>query len=382
MQSFAVIGAGYGDEGKGIITDFLTHRLLAEDPIVARCNGGGQAAHTVQTPDGLRHVFKHHGSGTLLGAPTFLASTFITNPIIFREEDVELRKLGYTPKVLVSPDSLVTLPIDMILNQAMEEARGEERHGSCGVGIGETVQRSIEYAVRVRDLETMNTDTLMNLKAAYLSKRLKELGIPEPQHASNQVIAQFFVQNEIEYFLNHAKIVEDKDLTKHAGAVIFEGAQGLGLDQDRGHFPYVTRSSTGSTNIDLLAKTAGVGEVEKIYVTRVYNTRHGAGPLEWEGHDSGARVDDPTNKENPWQGALRSAPLDLDVLAKRIHEDGGKGQLAVTCLDQIQDTVTFGYDGALWKVAEDDIYDTFEHYTGMAPAFRSYGPTRADVKTA
>ncbi len=71
----AVIGAGYGDEGKGLMTDYFSSQY--DDAVVIRSNGGAQAGHTVVTPEGQRHVFSHFGSGTFNGSPTFLSRHFV-----------------------------------------------------------------------------------------------------------------------------------------------------------------------------------------------------------------------------------------------------------------------------------------------------------------
>ena len=106
MKAYAVIGANYGDEGKGLITDYLCRQV--ENPLVIRFNGGAQAGHTVESPEGVRHIFSHFGSGTLAGAPTYLSKHFVVNPILFnREYDVLVEK-GIVPKVYVHPDCLVT----------------------------------------------------------------------------------------------------------------------------------------------------------------------------------------------------------------------------------------------------------------------------------
>ncbi len=110
--------------------------------MVVRFNGGCQAGHTVVTPDGLRHVFSHFGAGTLAGVPTFLSQYFICNPI-------------FDPTTLYAhPNCLVTTFADMIINQRLEEKRGKARHGSVGLGISETIERSFlpELKITMADL--------------------------------------------------------------------------------------------------------------------------------------------------------------------------------------------------------------------------------------
>ena len=84
MKISVVIGANYGDEGKGLATDYLASQ--GTKSLVVRFNGGAQAGHTVVTPDGCRHVFHHFGSGVFAEADTFLSKFFIVNPILFRTE--------------------------------------------------------------------------------------------------------------------------------------------------------------------------------------------------------------------------------------------------------------------------------------------------------
>lgn len=95
----------FGDEGKGLMTDYFCHQSSAkgEKCLVVLHNGGPQRGHTVVTPEGERHVFHHFGSGTFTGADTYLSEDFILNPMVFRQEWEELEKLGVSPKVYINP---------------------------------------------------------------------------------------------------------------------------------------------------------------------------------------------------------------------------------------------------------------------------------------
>ena len=96
-----VVGANFGDEGKGLMTDCFCHQssVKGEKCLVVLHNGGAQRGHTVVTPEGGRHVFHHFGSGTFVGADTYLSEDFILNPMVFRQEWEELKTLGVSPKV-------------------------------------------------------------------------------------------------------------------------------------------------------------------------------------------------------------------------------------------------------------------------------------------
>lgn len=155
-----VIGANAGDEGKGLMTDYFSQK---PNSIVVCSNGGSQRGHTVTTPDGIRHVFHHFGSGTLNGAASYLPKEFIVNPLIFNQEYEELMNKGVVPIVYAHSDCMVSTPYDMMANHIVEENRGKQKHGSCGLGIFETIKR---YESDITDFD--------KVKDYYLEKFEKE----------------------------------------------------------------------------------------------------------------------------------------------------------------------------------------------------------------
>ncbi len=169
-------------------------------------------------------------------------------------------------------------------------------------------------------------------------------------------------------------------------ALIFEGAQGLLLDQARGAFPHVTRSNTGLRNVLALARDAGIDSVEAIYATRAYVTRHGAGPLahELDGPPAPGVVDR-TNIENPWQGKLRFGTLDVAILSRSVLDDLGDARgsdvavspaLAVTCLDQLGTVASFRTEGRLRTGSPAALASAASAVFGVTARFESHGPTR------
>ncbi|CAN5584731.1 hypothetical protein BH10CYA1_BH10CYA1_22960 [soil metagenome] len=343
-----IIGANYGDEGKGLLTDYFA----SQDPdhsLVVRFNGGAQAGHTVVSPGGRRHVFSHFGSGSLVGAPTFLSKFFIVNPLIFVREYADLQNLGVKPSVIIDGNAMLTTPFDMFINQTIERRRGAQRHGSCGLGINETVTRSLRsptFRLRARDMlhPTSLYRKLMELKSTWFPQRLKDFKIDAQSEETTRflnnvekILSEFI--RDTQTLLEIASISEAYPSHKH---IIFEGAQGLMLDEDRiDQFPHVTRSKTGLTNVLHLAPNFGIGKLNVTYVSRTYLTRHGAGPLagecDWVFPDS-------TNIPNQFQGTLRFAPLNLQTLQQSIEYDLLRAQtaknyifadIAMTCLDQV-----------------------------------------------
>lgn len=317
MIGRAVIGANYGDEGKGLVTDYLANQ---GGDVVVRFNGGCQAGHTVVTPDGKRHVFSHFGSGTFLGLPTFLSQFCIVNPALFKKELAELETLGYRPKVYVDPRCAVTTPFDMDMNQRIESERGDERHGSCGVGIFETIRRHQHRPLTMRHLwRDMNIQGRVESIIDYYK-------IPATNDA-HAMMGHFL--NDAKFF---AEYVQGCNYTTKWKDPIFEGAQGLLLSQDNvDDMPYLTPSFCGMRNVRHLAYKMDC-KVEPYYVSRTYLTRHGPGPL---AHEYGALTHpDDTNNDNPWQGKLRFAPLFYETLSERIHRDSSNPKLVLTHCDQ------------------------------------------------
>lgn len=329
MIARVVIGANFGDEGKGLLTDYLCAQGAG---VVVRFNGGAQAGHTVCTPEGERHVFRHFGSGTFLGVPTFLSQFFVCNPILFFEERAQLIELGFHPEVYAHPDCLITTHVDMLINQHRELARGNKRHGSCGIGFHETQVRSRlpELKITMGDLWNGGKQLpaqLEELSTKYAAFRLG-LKSAAPMFDPESITAF------IECCQHFAQCVEPAGVGSFKDPV-FEGAQGLLLSQDNAdYFPHVTHSYTGMRNVNELCAMAGITEKEIYYVSRTYLTRHGAGPL--PGHDPALAYEDNTNHPTTFQGALRFAPLDDEKLLGRCAKDceGHWFKLALTHCDQ------------------------------------------------
>ena len=390
-KALAVIGSGMGDEGKGLMTDHLSAaRSVAT---VVRTNGGAQAGHTVQTPDGRRHVFRHFGSGTLAGASTHLSQFFVSHPLFFIREHRALRELGAAPRVTVDPRGIITLPYDMMINQAVERRRGGARHGSCGMGFGEAIERSLaeELRVTVGDLVRGGSYLRAKLDAVRLEwapARMTALGfegLPDTEATlfASEPLADRFVADCAEFW-DRVVPLPDSGLV---GRVLFEGAQGLLLDQDSSFFPHVTRSHTGLRNMLAVAEEAGYDHIDAVYMTRAYATRHGAGPL---GHAGAVTpwltMRDPTNVTNDWQGSIRTAPLDVDLISDAVRRDlslarsvSVSAAWGVSCLDQVGPDMAVVLDRSLVAVPRSGLGDVLYSRSGISVGKTSHGPTRHDV---
>ena len=343
-----IIGANFGDEGKGLMTDYFAS-LDPEHSVVLRFNGGAQAGHTVVTPDGRRHVFSHFGSASFLSCPTFLTKYFIVNPMLFAKELTLLQEKWVEPIIYADPRAIVSTPFDVFINQLVENRRAGNRHGSCGVGINETVIRCLrapEYRTRVADLRSPNRlrKQLQSIAENWFPARLRELGIDPLLDELNAFLSKLdmildrYLQDAAT-FLCRAEI---RSTLPENCNVIFEGAQGLMLDEARiDLYPHLTRSRTGLHNVVELAREFAIDELKVTYVTRSYLTRHGAGPLSGEAE---WKLRDDTNVPNLFQGTLRFAALDLaelhysimlDLKQARQRFPAIQADLAITCADQM-----------------------------------------------
>lgn len=363
MEVHIVIGANYGDEGKGLITDGLSSRLINEGKrvCVVRFNGGAQAGHTVQTPEGVRHVFHHFGAGSLAGANTHLAQRFVVHPMLFRGEREELLKVNANTEISIDPRAIITLPMDVMINQEIEFFRSQNRHGSCGVGFGEAVNRNEsglpKFKLSIMDLIHLDRQEVYHrwnsIVNEYVPSRLKQLGLDDgclDKYAENLYEEGFerFME-DCQYLLKNSSIALPCYIDGH-DALILEGAQGLALDEEIGHFPYVTRSKTGLPwALEFLNQCSSTRiEANVWYLTRAYATRHGAGPLEAEAETMELPdFEDQTNVHNDFQGSIRLAPLDIEALERRINKDLDRSNIllgkvylktgiAVSCLDQMK----------------------------------------------
>lgn len=349
----AVIGASYGDEGKGICTDYLCATQGAG--VVVRYNSGAQAGHTVVSPDGKRHVFSTYSSGSFLNIPTYLSQFFVVNPIMFfQERDKLIKLLGGVPDVYASPDCLVTTFADMVINQRIEKHREKttgQRHGSVGLGFGETIERSAGLPhLKITMADIWNginlEDRLVEICGKYAQFRTTKI----IKNAEPMIAAFMKGCEELANSIHPAGIAQVADLDP-----VFEGAQGLLLDMDnKANFPHVTRSNTGLKNVRYLCKQAGIDTIEPYYVTRTYLTKHGAGPM--PGEDPKMKFHDDTNLPHAYQGTLRFAPINGRELMQRVEADAIDldYSLVATHCDQLDATFT--------------------------STLKSYGPTRNDVR--
>lgn len=337
MKAVVTVGLGFGDEGKGATIDYLARSLKAD--LVVRYCGGAQAGHNVWLPDGRRHTFAQFGAGTLAGVPTYLGPRMIISPSTLLPEAEHLRSLGIDrPLSMISfhPDCLVSTHYHVLMNRLREIARGAGRHGSCGLGIGEARSYWLQHgqdAIVAADLKDRRA---LVAKLSLLRDRL----LLEMQELANidESLADELHESlpawEADQLLAAAADYMLADQLPAGEVILFEGAQGVLLDEWKGFHPHTTWSTVTPYHAWEMIHEAGIDDVTVLGVTRAYATRHGAGPFPTHCPRMSATIVDPGNPDNAWQGSIRKGPLDLPLLdyAARVCRVDG---LVVNSLDQL-----------------------------------------------
>lgn len=314
MKAKIVIGLGFGDEGKGVITSSLVSG--SDNPMVVRFNGGHQAGHTVIS-NGKRHVFSSFGSGTLQGAPTYWSHFCTVFPkALLREFDL-LKK--FNPILYIDPLCPITTPFDISANQK------DCKDGSVGVGFGKTIQRQEDhFTLFAKDLKHRS---VLKIKLDQIAKYYGSGSEADKQKFLLDVEEMLSIQN--------IKIRRPQ----HIGDLIFEGAQGILLDQTFGFFPHVTRSNTTSKNaLSLIPKEY---KSEIFLVTRAYQTRHGNGPMTGDPIKL-KNNENETNVNNTYQGEFRTSTLDLGLInyaieCEELISNNIPKKIVMTCCDQVEE---------------------------------------------
>jgi len=334
MKCHAVIGAQFGDEGKGKAVSHFCSEL--PNPLVIRFSGGQQAGHRVQLKNGLSHVHSNFGSGTLQGEQSYFNNTCTIDPFGIRNEYSVLESKGITPTLFIDDFCPVTTVFDKSENEKFDKLN---KHGSCRVGVGQTYQREEDnYSLLFMDLfyPSVVKKKLRLIVENYYKYDINMLQV-------QQCIKEF--EDDCEWLVNCNSIYRGNEIciTDYEN-IIFEGSQGLLLDQRIGFFPHVSRGNFGLETVKIFLNDM-LGVLSVSLVTRAYQTRHGNGPMTNE--DMPHTIMPNPYEENPddgAQGKFRIAPLDLDLLTYAIDTQYILGEienkeLIVTCLDCLNDYV-------------------------------------------
>lgn len=391
-RAYVVAGLAFGDEGKGSITDFLTRRHNAE--LVVRYNGGPQAAHNVVTAEGVHHTFSQFGSGTLAGARTFLSRHMLIEPFALARESDVLRSKGVIAPLSglsIDPECVVVTPWHKLANRIREAARGDGRHGSVGLGVGEA--RADQLAGF-----SIQPGFLSLRELAELAERKVEEVRPLREHAPAlfdelQATIPGEIHGHYRWLFGQFQITPWRQIARGADTVIFEGAQGVLLDQTHGFAPYNSWTYCTFRNATQLLAQVPEAEVTRVGVLRSYFTRHGPGPFPTERNDLG--VAEPHNATHPYMGPFRIGYFDAVLARYAIECCGGADGLALTHLDNqpsrsicdqylqwdgnyTAESLSQAGCGYRWHPTHQEFMDHLEELLGVPVRIESRGPTAKD----
>ena len=332
-RSVVVVGAQWGDEGKGKVVDLLSHAAGA----VVRFQGGHNAGHTILV-NGETTILHLIPSGVLHShVKCVIGSGVVLNPweLLSEIEGLESCGIEVRDRLAVAPQCPLLLPFHRELDLAREIKRGNRPLGTTGRGIGPAYEDKVaRRAVRVEDL--CNSDRLaerVRELADYHNFTLTSYYDAKPVD-SQQVLEQLReLAHQILPLIADTRVFIRK-VQSEGASVLFEGAQGTMLDIDHGTYPYVTSSNT-SVGSALSGTGMGFGDIDAVYgITKAYTTRVGAGPFPTELHDaSGIQLWKQGKEEGATTGRKRRCGwLDAVALRHSIELNGIQG-LCLTKLD-------------------------------------------------
>lgn len=272
----ALLGIVFGDEGKGKVVDVFTPRY----DVVARFAGGPNAGHTIIF-EGKKFVLRSIPSGIFdEGKINIIGNGCVIAPDLFMQEAQELEAAGYDLKsrLHISKRAHLILPTHRVLDRAYEAAKGKNKVGTTGKGIGPTYsEKASRTGLRVGDMEDNFLEKYTALKARH-EQILKDMHYTDYDIAEEEKKWLEGVEYMKEFTLSDTEIEINRYL-KEGKSVLAEGAQGTMLDIDHGTYPFVSSSSTTSGGVctGLGVGPGSIGEVFGIF--KAYSTRVGSGPF-------------------------------------------------------------------------------------------------------
>ncbi|MBR0643534.1 adenylosuccinate synthase [Plastoroseomonas hellenica] len=393
MANVAVIGAQWGDEGKGKVVDWLASRA----DVVVRFQGGHNAGHTLVVGNET-YKLSLLPSGVVRGKLGIIGNGVVLDPEALLAEiaRVGAQGLKVTPENLrIAENVPLILPLHPALDKAREAARGEDKIGTTGRGIGPAYEDKVgRRAIRLCDLAEPET----------LSAKLDELllhhnalfrGLGAPEFEKQALLDQLLALAP--KLLPFAEPVWERlDATRHEGKrVLFEGAQAVMLDVDHGTYPYVTSSNTVAGNA---AAGAGCGPDMVGYVlgiAKAYTTRVGSGPFPTELHDDiGKRLGERGREFGTVTGRPRRCGWFDTAMVRQAVKLGGVQGLVVTKLDvldgleELKLGVGYEIDGKVVKrlpagfgaqARAKPVFETMPGWSGSTYGARSYADLPAEA---
>ncbi|SMF60358.1 Adenylosuccinate synthetase [Tistlia consotensis] len=388
MANVVVVGAQWGDEGKGKIVDWLSERA----DVIVRFQGGHNAGHTLVVNDTTYKLSLLPSGVVRPGKLSIIGNGVVVDPWALIEEIERIGKQGVT----VTPDSLrvaenaaLILPLHSLVDKAREAARGKDAIGTTGRGIGPAYEDRVgRRAIRLCDLAD----------ADHLSGRLDALlvhhnalfrGLGEPEVDKAELMDRLLeVAPKVLPYAD--RVWQRLDKARRIGRrILFEGAQGALLDVDHGTYPFVTSSNTVAGQA-AAGSGIGVGALDTVLgITKAYTTRVGSGPFPTELLDeTGRRIGERGREFGTVTGRARRCGWFDAVLVRQAIKTGGIDGIALTKLDVLDGLeelkICTGYeiDGASYdhlpalgslQARAKPVYESFAGWQETTYGARSWG---------
>ena len=387
MANVAVVGAQWGDEGKGKIVDWLSERA----DVVVRFQGGHNAGHTLVVGNTTFKLSLLPSGVVRAGKLSVIGNGVVVDPwaLLAEIETLGRQGIAVTPEnLLLAENAALILPLHGALDRLREQARGPDNLGTTGRGIGPAYEDKVaRRAIRVCDL----------FEAATLERKLDELlrhhnallrGMGAPQIEREGLAAQLAdVAPRLAPFA--ARVWQRLDEARRAGRrILFEGAQGAMLDVDHGTYPYVTSSNTvaGQAAAGSGLAAGAVGYV--LGITKAYTTRVGTGPFPTELKDDlGRQLGERGHEFGTVTGRRRRCGWFDAVMVRQAIKVGGIRGIALTKLDVLDglselkigvgysiagESVDYFPAGMAAQAAAEPIYETMEGWLESTRGARSW----------
>ncbi len=387
MANVVVVGAQWGDEGKGKIVDWLSSRA----DVVVRFQGGHNAGHTLVI-NGVVYKLSLLPSGVVRpGKLSVIGNGVVVDPWALLKEIAAIQEKGVTitpDTLLVAENCALILPLHSAVDKAREEARGVNKIGTTGRGIGPAYEDKVaRRAIRVCDLAD---EAVLEQKVEQLLFHHNALlrGLGAEELSRDEVLAQ--LREVAPKLLPYSAVVWKRldEARRQGKRILFEGAQGAMLDVDHGTYPFVTSSNTVAGNA---AAGSGMGPSAVGYVlgiTKAYTTRVGSGPFPTELHDEiGDKIGQRGHEFGTVTGRKRRCGWFDAVMVRQAIKTGGITGIALTKLDVLDGfdelKVCTGYKlngeviqhlpaGQTAQAQVEPIYETFEGWSESTQGARSW----------
>ncbi len=386
MGNVAVVGAQWGDEGKGKIVDWLSNRA----DLVVRFQGGHNAGHTLVVGD-VTYKLSLLPSGVVQGKPSVIGNGVVVDPtaLLAEIEKISAQGVAITPDVLVLADNAcLILPLHRDLDLAREQEAGTAKIGTTGRGIGPAYEDKVgRRAIRIADLaDPAALDLKIPRLLAHHQALRRGLHLDEIDPAALKAELLEIAPKILPYAQPAWRLLDEA--VRQGRRILFEGAQGALLDVDHGTYPFVTSSNTAAGQA---AAGAGVGPSAVGYVlgiVKAYTTRVGSGPFPTELEDEVGQHLGVVGKEfGVVTGRKRRCGWFDAVLVRQTIAINGIHGMALTKLDVLDGLpelkICIGYRigdrevdhlpaGMTDQAAATPIYETLEGWSDSTRGARSW----------